>query len=278
MRRLSLALIGALLAAATAQAVTLTFKDTPGAVRRYASTMTLTGSSQTVMGALPIDAKATMNLAEQVLGVKDGAATINYKLADGSMTVTVAGLPGADGPEVVTQAIPATATTFTRTPQGRVTAMAAQGFGPQVLGGGLDGVTNRLQHAGQGLEFPTGDVKVGDTWTGTVSTDLNGATAQATTTSKLTGTETVNGKTYQKIVTDITMRVPKLTMPTTVGINVTLDITLTGKATELFDAQAGELYRTDITGRVVMVMTPEGANDVGVSTTTLDLVGQTVRK
>ncbi|MEI7833757.1 MAG: hypothetical protein WCJ56_11245 [bacterium] len=276
MRITQILAIAALFCVATAAgAVTLAFKDKAGDVRQYSSTTKITGTAQTALGAMPITMDMTMSSNEKVTAVKLNVADVTYSVTGGSTTVKVGALPGMDPIAPITQPVPAFSLNFTRTPGGKVGKVTLAGGGLQLLGGPLDALNNQLLNPSQGTTFPDKDLKEGDKWEIPMSLNLNGAPVTITAKYTLVGTETRAQKTYQKITCDLEMSVPKLAIPVAAaGVQVNMAMTMKGTSTELFDAEAGELFSSAMKADVTMTTTVPGVEEAN-STTTMSIDGIT---
>ncbi len=243
-----MAVLGA--SALTAQAARIAFNDTAGAIRTYKTDIKVTGTMSAMGINAPIDAVVNQTMVEKVTDVQDGKATVNTSQKEGSVEVKISGLPDENGEtkaQTIKQDLPAMSIDFTRTAQGKVSDVKMDGDVTKMFGGADGGALNMTQFPGQGIEFPAGDVKVGDTWSGKESMKLSGdSTLDVAIKYTLTGTKVVDGKTYLVITADIDTNVPKLKTKTGAGAaatDMTLSFTLKGQAITLFDEKAGEIFK-----------------------------------
>ncbi|MHB9107045.1 MAG: hypothetical protein ACYDCO_08320 [Armatimonadota bacterium] len=275
MRMRPLVLMLALSLAALAQAYTLQFKDAAGTTRTYKSQMTITGTMSGAGMTLPIEAAVEMALVEKVLDVRNQVSSVSYGSSNGVMRVKVTGLPGEEEEETIDQDLPDFTFTYNRTPQGKVSNVKTHGEITNLFLGPADMLLNPLENPGQGLELPAGDVKIGDTWTGTQTALVGTAQAKVTAKYTLAGTEVVDGKTYLKITSDTTISVPGATV--NAGDQekenpVALVLNLKGRTTTLFDQAAGAPFRTTFT--LAGTMTMNGPETMGMEVkTTLNVSG-----
>ena len=279
MRMRSLVLMLAVSLATLAQAYTLQFKDAAGTTRTYRSQMAITGAMSGAGMNLPIEAVVEMALIEKVLDVRDQVSSVSYGSSNGVMRVKVTGLPGEEEEETIDQELPDFTFTYNRTPQGKVSNVKTHGEITHLFLGPVDMLLNPAENPGQGLELPAGDVKIGDTWTGTQTALVGAAQAKVTATYTLAGTEVVNGKTYLKITSDTVISVPGATIDTAEGDEenpVALVLNLKGRTTTLFDEAAGEPFRTTFT--LAGTMTMSGPETMGMEVKTTLNVNGTMEK
>jgi hypothetical protein len=275
----SLVLMLALGLAALAQAYTLQFKDAAGTTRTYKSQFTITGTMSGAGMNLPIEAAVEMALVEKVLGVQNQVSSVSYGAQNGMMHVKVSGMPGDEEEQTIDQEMPGFTFTYNRTPQGKVSNVKTSGDITNLLLGSADTLVNPTETPGQGLEFPAGDVKIGDTWSGSQTALVGAAQAKVTAKYTLAGTEVVNGKTYLKITCDTTVSIPQATLnpgDQQQQNPVALVVNLKGRATTLFDQAAGEPFRT--TFALAGTMTMNGPETMGMEINTALTVNGTMEK
>jgi len=279
MRIRSLVLVLALGLATLAQVYSLQFKDAAGTTRTYQSQFTITGTMSGAGMNLPIEAAVEMALVEKVLGVQNQVSSVSYGSQGGTMHVKVSGLPGDEEEQTIDQAMPGFIFTFNRTPQGKVTNVKTKGDITNLILGSADTLVNPTETPGQGLEFPAGDIKIGDTWSGSQTAMVGAAQTKVTAKYTLVGTEVVNGKTYLKITCDTTISTPSATINAGDQAQqnpVALVVNLKGRTTTLFDQAAGEPFRT--TFALAGNMTMNGPETMGMEVNTTLTVNGTMEK
>jgi len=261
-----------ILATLAAQAYTLQFKDAPGTTRTYKSKMAITGAMSAAGLNLPIDSTIDMTLMEKVLGVKDQVSSVAYGLQNGTLHLKVTGILGDDPEQTIDQDLPTFTFTFNRTPQGKVSNVKTEGEITNLFLGSADALTNPMESPGQGLEFPAGPLKIGDTWNGSQTAQVGNAQAKVTALYTLAGTEVVNGKTYLKITCDTTISVPGANMNAADNAPMAMAMSLKGRTTTLFDEAAGEPFRTTFTMTGTVNMSSDETMGMEVKTT-LNITG-----
>jgi len=260
------------LAALSAQGYTLQFKDSAGAARAYRSQMTITGVMSGAGLSLPLNATVDMTLLEKVLGVKDQVAAVSFGLQQGTMHLKVSGLPGEEEEQTIDQALPVFTFLFNRTPRGKVSNVKTQGEIASLFLGSADALVTPMSSPDRGLEFPAGELKIGDTWQGSQTALAGNAETRVTALYTLAGTQVVNGKTYLKINCDTTVSVPDTGMNADDDTEMAMNVILKGQSTTLFDEAAGEPFRTSFTMSGTLNMT--GAETMGIEVkTTLNIAG-----
>ena len=288
--RTLLSLVGILcVAAVSAHAYRLAFSDPQGAVRNYKADMTMKGTANVLGITAPLSSTISMTMTEKVLTKNaDGTSSISFAVKNGKMVASTT-IPGDDDATTKTQPL-AFSMTYDRTPLGKVTNLkmiATPGGGADLLGAGMSG---QVQYPGQGVQFPDKDLNIGDSWDTTQQIEpMPGLKVNMTQTNTLTATRVVNGKTLLVITSTFTadaknahVNVP-LPAGNGVGDNkatqaLTLDMTISGTSTALFDPQAGELGDDNFTLNISMNMQIGDAEAGGVnSTMTMTATGKMLR-
>jgi len=256
-----------------AQAFQLAYKDTPGTVRWYRTQVVFYGSftTQPMNKITHLNGTVGFTLVEKVLAVgTDGLASIQAKISDGSLFVN---LPDLDQPPI-TVPIPALTVNYKRSPAGKISEIAIEGLPASITGMPGMNLLNELKmfsQAGTGLEFPTGMIQAGDSWTNDTSIEIMGQKLAIQRLNTLRGPRVVHQASYLQIDSTVTMKAPALTfqLPTggkTVTIHEALDTSV--KATTLFDATAGEMFSTWLDGDSHFTITgPRRGTDETVTTT-----------
>jgi|GEM_PF-1760407 len=260
------------LTALAAQGYTLQFKDAAGTTRAYGSQMAITGVMSGAGLNLPLNATVDMTLLEKILGVKEQVASVTFGLQRGTMHLKVSGLPGEEEEQTIDQALPTFTFLFDRTPLGKVSNVQTQGEITDLFLGSADALITPMSSPDRGLEFPAGELKIGDTWQGSQTALAGNAQARVAAQYTLAGTEVVNGKTYLKIACDTTVSVPDTSMKASDDQPMAMNVILRGQSTTLFDEGAGELFRTTFAMNGTLNMT--GAETMGIEVqTTLNITG-----
>lgn len=256
-----------LLAALATQGYALQFKDAAGTTRTYRSQMAITGTMTGGGLNLPLNATVEMILLEKVLGVRDEIASVTYGLQRGTLRLKVTGIPGEEKEQTFNQALPVFAFTFDRTPRGKVSNVKTQGEITGMFLGSADALMNPMATPDRGLEFPAGEVKVGDTWQGTQVALIGNAQARVAALYTLAGTEMVNGMTYLKITCDTTVSVPDTRVKADDDAPMAMNVIMQGQSTTLFDEEAGEPFRTTFAMSGVLNMSGDDTMGMEVKTT-----------
>jgi hypothetical protein len=258
-----LAVLG--ITALTAQAARIAFNDKAGTSRTYKMELKVTGAVDAMGISAPVDASVTQTMVEKITDVANGVATVNTSSSGGAVEVKVS-LPDENGttkPQTMKQELPGMTVDFKRTANGKVSDVKMSGDAMKMFGGD-NGMMGMGQFPGQGIQFPDGDVKVGDTWTGKETVTLAGdSSIDITVKYALSGTQVVDGKTYLVITADINANVPKLNAKTVAGEgapDMQMAMTMKGQAKTLFDEAAGEIYKEFFNLTTNITMTGNGEN------------------
>jgi hypothetical protein len=261
------------LAALSAQAYRLTFKDTTGVVRSYQIVADMKGSMEMLGSTVPVTSTTKMLAVEKVLAVRNGISSLSFELKDGTTKMGIGALPGDAEGQNIEQPLPGFTINYDRTPQGKVSNLKTSGELASRFGGMFDTLNNSSQYPGQGLEFPNKELAAGDTWVGKQTVEFfPGSQIHVTAKYTLVGTRVVQGKTYLELKCDMTGTMPAaaIKMPTLGGDDAaaapttTMGMTLSGQSTSLFDEAAGEIYGTTYTMKVKIDMTTPGDNGAGI--------------
>ncbi len=241
----------------SAHAYLLQFKDTAGTSRNFKTVMNIKGSMEAASMNVPFTSVATYLAVEKVTAVNANGAALSYALKNGTVSVKITGLPGDEENQTIEQALPAFAMVYSRTLTGKVINLKMNEQPMTSMAGPYDATGEQLQYPSQGLEFPTTDVNIGDSWTGKESIEIgagNKITVNATYT--LTGTKAVNGVNLVVITCNFTSAAPALSANTVTGgaqaSTMTMSMAMSGQSTTLFDPQAGALVSEAIKGNVLL--------------------------
>jgi len=260
-----------------AQAYRLAYKDPADTTRWYRSEMTINGSMnvQPMNVTIPINGSIKFLSTEKVVSVNDdGTSTIAMQLSDGSMTMA---MPGAEEP--MNMPFPAMTMTYHRAPSGKMTGMKIESQpGAAFAIPGMEEQMKMFSGSGQGIEFPAGDLKVGDTWqTAQAFEFMPGQKAEMKITNTFMGPQMVDGATYLLINTQMQLDIPALKMTIPMGeqtITMEQSMSFVGKVATLFDEKAGEINRALINaGFDVKVTAPMPDGQTMVTTGTITLSG-----
>lgn len=264
---------------AQAQGYRLAFRHTAGTTRTYANTIKVSGNVDAMGLAVPITGTVTFTLTEQVTAVNpDGSANITTQLTNGNAQLTITGLPGQEEPQTISQVIPPVTLTYTRTPQGAVRNLTTSGMATSLPGLPVE-LLNNLQTPGQILTFPDRTLQIGDTWASDLQAEVApGQPISITATNQLAGIEQVAGKDYLRVMTAATANVPGVVIstdqiPGQPATQLKMSLKLTMNAITLFDATAGEVFRTTFTGDAQTTVVPVDGSPAMAITANLRLEG-----
>lgn len=241
-----------------AQAYQLAYKDPADTARWYQNDITMKGSFtiQPMNQTMPLDGVMKFISSEKVIEVNDdGTSTVTAELTDGSMTMT---MMGEEKP--MTMPFPGFKMTYHRAPTGKMSDMEIEdqaGAGALAALPGFEEQLKMFNSMGQ-FEFPTGDLKAGDTWENTQSLEfLPGQQIDMKISNVLKGPQVVDGVTYLLINSEMTMELPAMKLQINEGqqvITMEQSISMTMKIATLFDEQAGEINRALLNGAMEMTM------------------------
>ena len=274
------------LAAVSAQAYRLQFKDPQGAERNYKMAMHMKGTVDTMGMTVPMDMTMGMKSAEKVHAVNaNGTSSIDSDVKDGTVKMVMS-IPGGDKPQTIEQAIPAFGMSFDRAASGKMTNIKMTGDLDPKLKKQVDSINSQLQYPGQAMIFPDKELQIGDSWDGTQTFSLlPGAKMEIKVKYTLTGTKEVNGKTYLVLTSDINANIKDMTMDmsadggaaNTTKTQLKITMNMVGSGTSLFDADAGEMGDTTFKMKVDANMTSGGASGMTM-TMKMTMDGQMVRQ
>lgn len=242
----------------SAQAYRLAFKATVGTVRTYNMKMTIVNTTTLNGQSLDTTSTGSMKEVETVLAVKpDGSGTISEQIKDGTMTLTMPGIGDATNSQTIQ--LPSMSYTFDRSPSGKVANMSEikfEGEQSAMLQNMLKSMNMQEWNPGKGLVFPDKELKLGDSWDISDSMNvLSGSPIDLTGTMTLADTKVVDGKTYLVLKSDcdinlnnISFKLPSPSAGEADGSAASQESTINGtikvQGTMLFDAQAGEFFRS----------------------------------
>lgn len=266
-----------IIAALSAQAARLLFKDPEGTVRTYKGVYNVRGAMDMPgMGSIPLNITMAFTVREKVNEVRaDGTANVTDELCDGTLAMKI-------NDEEKKVPFPGYIMTYDRTNLGKISNVKMSGEGveqlKQMQGMGMGMNENIMSQFGQGFPFPDRELAMGDTWKASVAMEaMPGMKMNVNALMKLVGTKVVDNKSYLQIATDLTMNMPKFEVKGTEGAasGMAMSMTMKGKATTLFDEQAGALFAANFEGTMAMTMTmpnPESDEDIS-ATTTMTITG-----
>ena len=262
------------LAALSAQAYRLQFKDPQDAMRTLKGTMHMKGT---------MDMTMNMTTVEKVLAANaDGTATISYAIKDGKVVITMTA-PGETTPKTIEQPFPTFGMSFKRTAVGKISDLKMTGDIDPKLKQQLDTISSQLQYPGQGMVFPDKELNIGDSWDGTQSFALlPGSKMDLKVKYTLTGTKEVNGKTYLVLTSDIDAKAKDLAMkvPGEAGAADTklkMTMNIIGTGTTLYDVNAGEMGDVTFKMNTDMSVVSEGSDGMSMKMKMI-MDGQMVRQ
>lgn len=257
-----------------AQAYQLAYKDPADTTRWYRNEMTIKGSMtvQPMNMTLPIDGSVKLLITEKVVSVNDdGTATIAMQFSDGTVTMTV---PGVEEP--MTLPFLAMTMSYRRAPSGKMTDLKIEGQPDAAFAiPGMEEQMKMLSGSGQGIEFPAGDLKPGDTWETTQAFEfIPGRKAEMKITNTFKGPQTVDGVEYLLINTDVKLDI-KFTVPAgEQAVTMEQSFSMVGKLATLFDDRAGEINRSLFNaGMDVKATMPASDGQTVVTTGTFTMSG-----
>jgi len=252
----------------------LTYIDPADTVRWYRTEIAFDGKFTTkpTNETMPMTGDIKYVGREKVIGVNpDGTSTIISEITDGELHMTLQ-------EQQLTQPLAGYKATFKRAPSGKVTDMKIEGDPKGELARmqplGFGNQWKIISCLGQGFEFPRKNLAVGAKWT---STGVAG-TAVLTMRNILRAPQTVEGVKYLAIDSNTSAKIPDARLDVPMGDEIiTLKQTsaLTAKATTLFDAEKGELFKTDFTGALKVNMTIPGEDGTVTISGVLNLTGST---
>ena len=231
--------------APAAQAVTLRYKFVPGQVHRYKFNIDMDGTMPSPMGGAgaPLQMTMRMTLKQTVKDIRasDGAATISSQIEDAHTSVNgkETALPQAQADQMKKPYV------MVMLPTGRVLSVDMP-----AMGGGLPGMDFSKGMFTSMAALPDGPVKVGDTWKGSGGMPTAGM--------QMTFTSTLNSlsQTGPTLATIAQQQAGVIDMALSQGMPVAMKMTgtITGSATQVFDADAGALVSSTGTANTDMTM------------------------
>ncbi len=256
-----------------AQAVRLEYKETAGTKRSMSSVLNVKGTIQGGGLVAPFVANTSFVTVETVTAVNNGVANIVTEGRDGKVTLTVSGLPNDQGElesQTIEQAMPGFTFNFQRTPTGRVSNIKFSGDAAKVLGDPTQPWTTSGQFPGQELQFPTGDVQIGDSWDAQQALVLgNTGKADVVARYQLVGSKVIDGRTLMQINGTYTVTVTKMTINMDLfgqKVPMLMDMVMKGTSVSMFDAAAGQLVSETFSANSEMALTSESMSALNATT------------